>query len=175
MMKMYSDELVQFIEKNRLKKDVKQMCLMIENEFDRKITPKALRKYYYRHNLKFKKMTTPRQNCTHAKPIGTESKPDKNGLVRIKINEKQWVYKQRYIYEQYYGEIPKGHKVIFLNGDKNDYRKENLAIAPNKDVLQVYGRNLTSSDPEVTRLGLQVAHLMNKITEYDKGVNKNEL
>ena len=161
----YTDEMVSYIEDNRFKLNVNQMCKSLKINFDKDVTPKALRKYYYRHNLDFKKMVIQRQNCTIKHPIGTESNPDKNGLVRIKINDKQWVYKQRYIYEQHYGKIPKGYKVIFLNGDKTDYDINNLAIAPYKDILYIYGNNLNSSDREVTRLSLKVAHLENKIIE----------
>jgi hypothetical protein len=54
---------------------------------------------------------------------------------------------------------------VFLNGDKTDYRIENLAIAPNKDVLLVYSQELNSSNAEATKLGLQVARLINKAKE----------
>jgi len=167
-MKAYSEELVQFIENNRLKHNINKLCEMIYKKFDKEITPKTLRKYFYRHNLTYKKQLCRRWNATNSKPIGTESEPDQNGLVRIKINEKQWVYKQRYIYEQHYGKIPKGYKVVFLNGDKTDYSIENLAIAPNKDVLFVYGQELNSKDAEVTKLGLQVARLINKTKELNE-------
>lgn len=167
-MKAYSEELVQYIEENRLKYNVNKLCEMIYKEFGKKITVKALRKYFYRHNLTYKKQLCRRWNCVISKPIGSESEPDSNGLVRIKVSEKQWVYKQRYIYEQHYGKIPKGYKVVFLNGDKTDYRIENLAIAPNKDVLVVYGQELNSKDAEVTKLGLQVARLINKTSELEE-------
>lgn len=156
-MKAYSEELVQYIEENRMKYNINKLCEMIYKEFGKKITAKALRKYFYRHNLTYKKQLCRRWNNTNSKPIGFESPPDKNGLVRVKINKKQWVYKQRYIYEQHYGKIPKGYKVVFLNGDKTDYRIENLSIAPNKDVLLVYSLELNSKNAEVTKLGLQVA------------------
>lgn len=163
----YTDEMVSYIEENRFKLNVNQMCKSLKINFNKDVTPKALRKYYYRHNLDFKKMVLQRQNCTIKHPIGTESNPDKNGLVRIKINDKQWVYKQRYIYEQHYGKIPKGYKVIFLNGDKTDYDINNLAIAPYKDVLYIYGNNLNSCDREITKLSLGVAMLANKIKEKE--------
>lgn len=167
---MYSEELKQFIEDKRMKYPISSLCKMINLYYNKKITSKALRKYYYRHNLDYKKDSNRNYdcrnwNCTHSKPIGSESKPDKNGLVRIKVTEKQWVYKQRYIYEKHYGKIPKGYKVIFLNGDKNDFNPKNLAIAPNKDVLLAYSLELTSKDKETTKLGLQVAHLVNKTKE----------
>lgn len=165
---MYSEELVQFIEEYRLENTIAELSKMIEDKFSKKITTKALRKYFYRHNLDYKKELCRRWNCIIAHPIGTESEPDKNGLVRVKINEKQWVYKQRYIYEQHYGAIPDGYKVVFLNGDKTDYRIENLAIAPSKDVLTIYGQGLSSKNPEATKLGLQVARLINKTKELEE-------
>ena len=91
-MKAYSEELVDFIEQNRLKYNINKLCEMIHNKFGKDITPKVLRKYFYRHNLDYKKQLCRRWNNTNAKPIGFESPPDKNGLVRVKINEKQWVY-----------------------------------------------------------------------------------
>ena len=51
---MYSEELVQFIECNRLKYKISELCKMIEKKFNKKITEKALRKYFYRHNLDYK-------------------------------------------------------------------------------------------------------------------------
>lgn len=169
---MYSEELVQFIEENRLKYTVDKLCEKIYKKFGKEITVKALRKYFYRHNLNYKKQLCRRWNCVISKPIGSESNPDKNGLVRIKISEKQWVYKQRYIYEQHHGKIPKGYKVVFLNGDKTDYDINNLAIAPSKDVLLAYSKELTSTDREITKLGLQVSHLMNKTKEQS---NRSDL
>lgn len=170
---MYSEELVQFIEEKRMKYPISSLCKMINLYFDKQITTKALRKYYYRHNLDYKKDSRGNYdcrnwNCTHSKPIGSESKPDKNGLVKIKVTEKQWVYKQRYIYEKHYGEIPKGYKVVFLNGDKNDYDPKNLVIARGEDVLLAYAHELTSKDRETTRLGLNVAHLMNKVNSLER-------
>lgn len=170
-MKTYSDELIQYIEKNRMKYNVNKLCEMIHNEFGKTITPKALRKYFYRHNLEYKKQLCRRWNCIIAKPIGSESNPDKNGLVRIKVSEKQWVYKQRYIYEQHYGKIPKGYKVVFLNGDKTDYSIENLAIAPSKDVFIMYRQELNSTNAEATKLGLQVIQLINKTNEKTESMN----
>ena len=162
---MYSEELTQFIENNRLKYNVNKLCEMIYDKFNKKITTKALRKYYYRHNLKYKKQLCRRWNCTLSKPIGSESNPDKNGLIRIKVTDKQWMYKQRYIYEQHHGKIPKGYRVVFLNGDNTDFSIDNLGIVRNKDAIVAFSHKLTSSDREITKLGLQVAHLINKTKE----------
>ena len=166
-MKPYSEELVQFIEENRLKYTVNELCKMIFNEFNKSVTPKALRKYFYRHNLEFKKQFYKNYNCTISKPIGTESNPDKNGLIRIKVNDKQWKYKQRYIYEQYYGvELPNDVNVIFLDGDRTNFDIKNLAVVPTKIMLTLGNHELFSEDMNVTKLGIQVAYLIDKRRGY---------
>ena len=109
-MKPYSDELVQFIEQNRMKLNVDELCEEILKKFNKNITVKAMRKYFYRHDLDYKKKIIPKfAVAQNSKPIGTESNPDKNGLIRVKVSSSRWVFKQRYIYEQHYGKIPKGY------------------------------------------------------------------
>lgn len=77
------------------------------------------------------------------------------------------MYKHRYIYEKHYGAIPKGYRVVFLNGDNTDFSISNLGIARNKDVIVMYRHKLNSSDKDLTRLGLEVAHLINKTNEIN--------
>ena len=166
-MQPYSDELVKFIEKNRMKYYVYEMCDLIYNKFDKKITHKALAKYYYRHNLDFKKKNTS-YKCLLTKPVGTESNPDKNGLVRIKVNEKQWVYKQRLIYEQYYNvKLPKDYVVVFLDNDKTNYSIDNLMAVPIKVALRTAGQDMFYNDKEMTRTALEISAMRLKIMEVE--------
>ena len=72
--------------------------------------------------------------------IGSETKKigediymsSKSRTPYIKVNSskdrnKKYVLKTRYYYELYYNEkVNKQDVIMFLNGDKNDYRKENL-------------------------------------------------
>ena len=160
----YSKEVVDFIDKNRLKYTTDKMAKLLEEKFDKKITTKALRKYYYRHNLKFKRMYNRKDKYIFAKEIGFESPPDKNGLVRIKINDKQWKYKQRYIYEKYYGEIPEDYVVIFLDGDKNNYDIDNLYAVSKETAGTFYciSKKDKPTSKELTKLGLLIAEVKNK-------------
>ena len=166
-MKPYSEELVAFIEKNRMQYTTLEMVELIKECFDKEITPKTLRKYYDRHNLDFKKIYKRVDKNVNAKPILTESNPDKNGLVRIKINKKQWVYKQRYIYETHYGKIPNDYMVIFLDGNKNNYDINNLCAVPKEiaRTLYVLARDEKPLDKELTKLGLLIAEVKEKTKE----------
>lgn len=164
-MKAYSKELIDFIENNRMKYDVNKMVSEICLKFDKKVSAKTLRKYYYRHNLDYKKIYNRNFNCTWTRPVGFESPPDKNGLVRIKINDKQWQYKQRYLYEKYHNtKLSDNEFVIFADGDKNNFSKENL-IAVSKDVAKTF-YILTKGEiknKQLTELGLKIAKIKNMI------------
>ena len=169
-MKPYEKDLIDFIEKNRMKYYTVDLAKMIYQKFNKKITRKALTKYYYRHNLDFKKINKS-YKCVISKPIGTESKPDKNGFVRVKINEKQWVYKQRLIYEKHYKiKLPKDYVVVFLDNDKTNYNIDNLMAVPIKVSLRTAGQNMFFKNKEMTKVSLLISELSFKIRPKNKEI-----
>lgn len=100
---------------------------------------------------------------TQGTKIGSEYKT-KNGHIMIKINNfkdegknfrKNWELKHRYVYEKKYGEIPNGYNVIFLDGNKENCKIENLVLATKKEILHLktlkwYGKGA------MTKAGLEV-------------------
>lgn len=71
----------------------------------------------------------------------------------------QWEKKHLWLWRNTYGEIPKGHKIIFLNGDTLDCRIENLAIASDAAVMMMTRYKWFSSEPEITRTALLCCEL----------------
>lgn len=78
----------------------------------------------------FKKGNTPANH----KPIGTERITD-YGYTEVKIQEpNKWTQKHRLIYEKHYGiSIPKGHKCIFVDGNKQNFAIENICVKSNAE------------------------------------------
>lgn len=70
----------------------------------------------------------------NALPIGTEQIDEKRERTYIKT-ELGWKFKQRYLYELYHDRklLPK-ERIIFLDGNKNNFAKENL-VAVKTDIL----------------------------------------
>lgn len=171
-MKPYDKSIVDFIENNRMKYTTEQIVLKIKEKYNKDITTKAIRKYYYRHNLEFKRHYNRKDKCVFAKKIGEESAPDKNGLIRIKINDKQWQYKQRYLYEKYHNvKLPENYLVIFIDGDKSNFKKNNLLALP-KDIIKTY-YCLTKGEfkeKDLVKTGLLIAELKNKIGGYNEKI-----
>lgn len=165
-MKPYDIDLVNFINNNKDKYYTHELVLLIKDKFGKDISTKSLRKYFYRHNLTYKRKYNRKDKAIFAKEIGFESPPDKNGLIRVKINDKQWQYKQRYLYEQYHStKIGDGFVIIFADGDKNNFSKDNLIAVPKEDMKTFYAitHNDKIKNKELTELGLQVAAIKNKL------------
>lgn len=173
---MKTQAICNFIEENCMKYTVDELVPILNGEFGTNYTPKSLRKHYYRHNLEYKKKFEKRCGWKSplAKEIGSESNPDKNGLIRIKVNDKKWVYKQRYIYEQYYNiKLDDDVLVTFLDGDKTNFDIDNLIAVPRHEIEIAYGCGITSSNKELSRLGFSVAHLMNVTKEMENKYENN--
>lgn len=101
-------------------------------------------------------------------PIGYE-KIDRDGFTRVKIsneyrgNTKNWKLKHHLIWEQKFGEIPKGHIIIFADGDKSNFNIDNLicmesklGIMMNKYGFYGYGREVTLASIEVLKTQLEL-------------------
>lgn len=109
----------------------------------------------------FKKGNIP----TNHRKIGSE-RLDKNGYILIKIQNghlnKNWIRKHRYLYEQAYGKIPEGHKVIFADGNNRNFDLSNLILVSDAEELIMNQRKLMSKDAEFTKAGVMLAKVLNK-------------
>ena len=171
--KKVEEEVLQFLTDNVEGRSCEELANLINVTFNTSYTASQIQSYkrYYKLpsklDCKFKKNNTPHNK----KEIGYEFVDKRSGYTYIKINEpNEWVFKHRYIYEQYYGEIPKGYSVIFLDQNKNNFRKENLVLVKTPDKLVAKNLKLFSKDADVTRTGLMVARLINKT--HEKKVKK---
>lgn len=68
--------------------------------------------------------------------VGSE-RVNVDGYIEIKVAEPSgWRLKQRYVWEQAYGKIPRGYNVQFKNHDTQDCRLENLYLISRADQLK---------------------------------------
>ena len=115
----------------------------------------------------FKKGNIP----TNTKTIGSE-RIDKDGYILIKIQDgnrkDNWIQKHRYIYEQEYGKIPKGYKLIFADGNKRNFNLDNLVLVSNAEQLIMNRNKLFKQDIELTKSGVVIAKLIDKVNKKKK-------
>ncbi len=94
------------------------------------------------------------------RPVGSE-RINVCGYTEVKIKEpKTWRLKHQIVWEEHHGPIPKGKIVIFLNGNKQDIRIDNLALIDKKVNVRLNQNGMRYEEPEITRAAIAVAELM---------------
>lgn len=121
----------------------------------------------------FKKGNKP----SNASKIGEEhmrycGKPNDQGYLCVKVcdgkGNKNWIPKQRVIYEQEKGKIPPGHKVIFADGNRFNFDIDNLVLVSDSEVLIMNQNKLRFENKELTKTGTITAKLIDKINKLKK-------
>ena len=119
----------------------------------------------------FKKGVVPHNTL----PIGSEVEFE-DGYIWVKVAERRnpknkrvnWIPKHRLVWEEANGPIPEGMYVTFLNGDRKDFRIENLALVSQATNATLNRKGLRSEHPEITEAGIALSELLVKITERSK-------
>lgn len=109
------------------------LAKMFSEKFNRPCTQFMLRSRATRYlHIKSGRQGFKKGSVTHnVKPIGYEYFNHVNGYTYIKtsntgVKNKDFRPKHQLVYEQYKGKIPKGHIVIFLDGDRQNFDPDNL-------------------------------------------------
>ena len=112
--------------------------------------------------------------------VGTE-KIDGDGYVYVKIGDpNKWKAKHRIIWEEHYGKIPKGYKLIFLDNNKLNVTLENLAIVSDSEEIGLNKRGFRFKQKHLTETGLMIVRTRAKALEKERkmineSVSKMEL
>ena len=125
---------------------------------------KGLKGYMGANKTSFKKGIIPPNQV----PIGTES-ITKGGYMKVKVGEpNKWKLKQRYIYEQHYGEIPKDYNVIFADKNIRNFDINNLVLVSKAEMLILNNNKLIFEDKELTKVGVNIAKVIDKAKKRSK-------
>lgn len=104
-------------------------------------------------------------------PLGSE-RINGDGYVDIKIADgqlqKNWKGKHIVIWEAANGPVPPGHAVIFGDGNRRNFEPDNLILVSRKQLARLNQKNLIQNDAELTKAGIIIADICNKIGERKK-------
>ena len=107
-------------------------------------------------------------------PIGTK-RINRDGYHEVKIHDgkqnKNWALKHRLIWEKHNGPIPTKHRIVFLDGDKNNLDISNLALMTYGQTAIMSKRNLFYKNPELTKLGSKIAEIELKSNSKRRNAN----
>ena len=165
-----------FLMENILNKTSFELAQLFNNEFNRSITPKQIRRWKHNNSIRSEVNTKFKSGKEHLnyKPIGSETTVNVNGkkITFVKIREPNiWERKKRYLYEKNIGKIPEGNRVIFLDGNTNNFNLNNLSLVSKKEQQTMCLFSLYFNDKELTKTGL----LITKLKLKSKNVGLNEI
>ena len=101
-------------------------------------------------------------------PIGSERfTADGYWEVKVQDGKKQhnWRRKNMVIYEKHHGKIPPGHVVLFGDGDVTNFDIDNLILVSRRQLSTLNKMGLIKSDADLTRAGINIAKLIQKIND----------
>jgi len=101
-------------------------------------------------------------------PVGSE-RVTSDGYAELKIADpKKWRAKHALIWEAANGPVPKGHVVIFADGDRSNIAPDNLLLVSRAGLAVMNKCGLISADAGLTRAGAAVAGIKMRINELEK-------
>lgn len=169
----FTDEMISFLEKN-----------VKSNKWD-EITKKFNSYFSCSKSISTIKTTCLRRfglvnglpNCTfwenEKHPLGTER--IHHGYIVIKTEEPNiWTPKHILLWEQKNGSVPDGYCIIFADGDRTNFSEDNLIKVNRKELYHLNIRKLRFSDPEYTKIGLNIAKIFIMAKERQKELNNEE-
>lgn len=108
-------------------------------------------------------------------PIGSE-RVNADGYVDVKVDDgkkqKNWKGKHILIWEQHHGPVPKGHVVIFGDGDNRNFDPDNLVLISRAQLALMNKHGLIQNDADLTRTGAIVADLHIKIGQRKRSASQ---
>jgi hypothetical protein len=105
-------------------------------------------------------------------PVGSE-RVNADGYMEVKIQDgklqKNWKGKHVLIWEQHNSQpVPPGHAVIFGDGNRRNFDPENLILVSRAQLARMNQSGLIKNDANLTKTGVIIADLLNKIGERKK-------
>ena len=91
----------------------------------------------------------------------------------LKVAEpNKWMRKHRHIYQNAHGEVPKGHVIVFVDGNKRNFELSNLMMisCAENATFNIRGYSKLPSELQITaRLKTKLDYELSKITGLIEG------
>jgi len=183
---VYTDEMIDFIREVSPTHTNKETTKLFNEKFGFNINEKNMNNIRKRRKIptssdgRFKKGNVPfnkgrkgiyykgseatwfkKGNKPHAyKPVGSE-RIDRDGYVWVKTEDpNKWRMKHVLIWEKHYGEVPKGHIVVFLDKNRLNTDINNLLLVSRAELLMMNRQKLFTSDVELTMAGYNMTKVL---------------
>ncbi|TVX93027.1 HNH endonuclease signature motif containing protein [Paenibacillus agilis] len=107
------------------------------------------------------------------RPVGSE-RVNGDDYVDVKVADpNKWKSKHILIWEQHNGAVPKGHIVIFGDGNRRNFELSNLILVSRQQLAVMNKNGLIQKNAELTRTGIIIADIYRSIGSARKRKTKS--
>lgn len=175
----YTEEQKEWLKEHYPRLGARKTTEEFNEKFKRNSSEQTIKEMCYSLGLKLNEDTFGkyRKETTHAmveytknertSEIGTIGLPNRE-YDFIKT-ENGWESIGRYLYKKHVGEIPDGHQVIFLDGDKENLDISNLAVVPCSYQAFMNKHGLRSENVDITRTSVKLCELHELLRKERRG------
>lgn len=168
MAKRYKKEIYEFLKSSNLSSyTIDEILDLLINEHNVLMDKESLRKFLNLNKINYKRLTKWNHRLN-----GDEQKLSKGHII-VKINNK-WMYKSRYIYEQYHNvKLKDDEYIIHKDGNISNFDIDNLILVDRRVACFRAVKKLASKNPNANELGINIARLNIKMKEVKENERKN--
>lgn len=185
-MHRYSKEQKEYIIANNYGKYSEELAAMFNKKFNTNISSKEISYFRRNHKLnsgltgQFKKghntWNKGTKGLTHSnktsfkkgnkphnyRPVGSE-RITKDGYIEVKVSDpNKWETKNKIVYKKHFGDIPKGYKVIYADGNKLNNEPDNLILVSSSELLIANRNHLIYNNKDLTESGILISKVIDK-------------
>lgn len=157
----YTKEQVDYVKKIAPNETGKSLQEKFNKKFNQNRSMSALRSLRFREGVPLKSNGRLQKGHTpsNIKPIGAE-KDGERGYIKVKVAmPDKWEHKHRLVWEKEYGKIPKGHVVIFGDGNASNLNIDNLLCIPRRQLVRLNKGDLIQNDAKLTKTMVNILEL----------------
>ncbi len=168
MRRKINNELKNYLTEFAGDKTIDELLPLVNEKFNENYDRLHLQKYLIRNRIPYKYSNPEKIRDMSNLPIGTERVKDRDRIY-VKVAKNKWIYKQRYIYEQYHKvKLTSNDFIIFLDGDKTNFDIDNLYRVTRYEAAHLGNICGGSKNKDVTKLGIDTARLYIKIKDKER-------
>ena len=184
MHRWYTMDEIRFVKRNIRGRSYIEMTKLFNEQFGLRITIKQMETLLYKHKLRngigsFRPGHVPVNKGKTHKPWRGNYRPVLSeriisGYVEVKTGHSVWERKHAVIWKTAHGKIPKGHVVIFADGNARNFSLDNLLLVSRSELAVMNHLGLISGHGDLTMAGKAVADIKILIADRKRKFKKRK-
>jgi len=179
-MAMFTPEMTRWLASNVPGKTFREITAAFNGRFNTAFTLLQVKGHCHHFQIRNYNRARPRE---HFHKTGAEKQY--KGMIYVKVSCESkgyrqfnaagtWRQKHYIVWEAANGSMPKGHDVIFADGNKRNFNIDNLLLVSRREFLCMSRAKMYSSDPDVTKTNLLIVRHRLAILDRVNGLVKSK-